>query len=402
MICSYSQAHHGLHMGKRALVLTVLLCTAGAAQMSTPRMRKDEAKAAPKKPIPVYEIALPEDSGYQPLPWPKERQGDFIENDCIGDGNLYVFTSDSGLVGLTPKGVVSFLPDKMTDIPHPNMNSFWALHPAISASGVFFSANGVDDSKVETAIWTDNEGQEHLTRETKNATLNYIARFGRDGTYKGAIRVDGLPFIIYEFAAFDSGNLIAAGLDWNQTPHTALLDANAHFLRYLDLGKGVTAEPPLSDKNPMAVLFGRTFMPWQGKMLVLRTFASKARMYEIQESGEVRVVNIKLPEGYELVELAPTDKNWLVRFNTPESKGHRPDEYDSLLEVDPQNGEPLREYRVKSPDKLPETVVCCFFGGEFLGLRHDMKEGQLKVVRGTAALDVGEIKKPASVSHDPR
>ena len=292
----------------RILILVGLLCVLGAAQTSAPKANKDQAKAAPKKPIPVYEIALSEDSDYQPLPWPKERRGDFMENDCIGDRNLYVFISDSGLVGLTPKGVVSFLRDKMTDIPHPNMNSFWALHPAISAAGVFFSANGVDDTKVETATWTDDEGQEHVTRETKNATLNYIARFAKDGTYKGAIKVDGLPFVIYEFAAFDSGNLLAAGLDWNQKPYTALLDANAQFLRYLDLGKGVTAEPPLSDKNPMAVFFGRTFMPWQGKMLLLRTFGSKARMYEIQESGEVRIVNIKPPEGYELGELAPTEE----------------------------------------------------------------------------------------------
>jgi hypothetical protein len=259
------------------------------------------------------------------------------------------------------------------------------LHPAISASGVSFSISGVDDTKVETATWTDDEGREHVTRETKNATLNYIARFAKDGTYKGAIRVDGLPFVIYEFAAFDSGNLIAAGLDWNGVEHTALLDASAQFLRYLDLGKGITAEPPLSDENPMAVFFTRTFMPWQGKMLVLRTLAGKARMYEIQESGEVRVVNIKPPEGYELGELAPADKNWLVRFNRPDSKEHRPNAFDSLLEVDPQNGEPLREYRVKPPDKLPETVVSCFFDGEFWGLRQDVKEGQLRVVRDTAA-----------------
>jgi hypothetical protein len=126
-------------------------------------------------------------------------------------------------------------------------------------------------------------------------------------------------------------------------------------------------------------------MPWQGKMLVLRARGGKARMYEIQEGGEVRVVNIKTPGEYELGELAPTDRNWLVWFNRPDAKGDRPNVFDALLEVDPRNGEPLREYRMKPPDKTPETVVSCFFDGEFWGLRQDAKEGKLKVVRGAAA-----------------
>src|SRR5215472_5328790 len=88
-----SQAHHWLDMGTRVLVLAVLLCTMGAAQTGMSKAKKYQAKAAPDKSIPVYEIDLSEDSDYQPLPWPKEMQGDFVENDCIGDGNVYVFMS---------------------------------------------------------------------------------------------------------------------------------------------------------------------------------------------------------------------------------------------------------------------------------------------------------------------
>jgi hypothetical protein len=279
-----------------AVIVAAFLCTAAYAQMVTSKAKKDQAKAPSRTSIPAFEIEFSEDTEYQPLLWPKEKTN-YVENSCMGDGKLYVVLPDSGLVALTPKGVVSFLPDKMTDIPQPNMDSFGPVNPGISDSGVFFSVNGVDDAKVQTSTWTDDDGRQHVTRDTNSATLNYIVRFSKDGTYKGAIRVDGLPFVIYGFAAFDSGNLIATGLDWNGVEHTALLDANGQFLRYLDLGKGITAEPPGADKNAMAAVFGRVFMPWQGKVLVLRTVASKARMYEIQESGEVRVVNITLPKG---------------------------------------------------------------------------------------------------------
>jgi hypothetical protein len=227
-------------MKKGMLVGVVLLCALGAAQTKAPATKKDQARAEPKAPMPVYEIVLSEDSDYQPLPWPKEMRVDFVESDCIGDGNLYVAKpesdlslTDSGLIGITPKGIVSFLADKITDIPNPNTNSF-ALHPAISASGVSFTVTGIDDTKVQTTTWTDDEGHDMTIQETEDATLDYITRFGKDGTYKGAIQVDGLSFVINESAAFDSGNLIAQGFDQNRVPRIALLDANAQFLRYLD------------------------------------------------------------------------------------------------------------------------------------------------------------------------
>jgi len=387
----------------RVLVVAVLLCVLGAAQTSAPKAKKDQAKAAPKKPVPVYEIALSEDSDYQPLPWPKQwMQGHAVEADCIGDGNLYLLKPGQGLVALTPNGVVSFLGDKMTDIPHPDM-TFDGMNPSISTSGVAFRVTGIDDEKLEITTLTDEQGRTHTEKDATHATIPYIARFDRDGTYKGAIKLD-LPFIVYKFAAFDSGNLIAQGVDRNKVPRVALLDASAQFLRYLDLRKDISTSRSVSAEEIKcdgctadigSVVFNGYFTPWQNKILFKRELAGGARVYEIQESGDVRIVDIKPPEGYEIGGLIPADRNWLLRFNKPDDKGVRPDTFDSLLEVDPQNGEPVREYHLKPPYMDAETVVSCFAEGEFWGVHRDAKEEKLTVVHGAAAPYRGDNKTQA-------
>jgi len=384
----------------RIPVVVVLLCVLGTAQTSAPKAKKDQAKAAPKKPIAVYEIALSEDSDYQPLPWPRQWiQGHTVEANCIGDGNLYLLKPGQGLVALTPNGVVSFLGDTMTDISHPSM-TFVGMNPSISRSGVAFRVTGIDDEKLEIRTWTDEQGRTHTEKDATNATIPYIARFDKDGTYKGAIKLD-LPFIVFKFAAFNSGNLIAQGPDQNKVPRVALLDASAQFMRYLDLpkdiinsqtvpGEGRKCEGCTADIN--SIVFSSYFTPSNGKVLFKREMTGRTRVYEIQESGDVRIVDVKPPEGYEIGNLIPSDRNWLLRFNKLDDKGVRPDMFDSLLEVDPQNGNPVSEYYLKPPYTEPETGVSCFAEGEFWGVRRDAKEEKLTVVHGAATPYRGDNK----------
>ncbi len=128
-------------------------------------------------------------------------------------------------------------------------------------------------------------------------------------------------------------------------------------------------------------------------MLLWRAFMSQASVYEIQESGEARIVHIKAPPDYEMGQPIRSDRNWLLRFRKPNANGV-PDAFVSLLEVDPQNGEPLREYRVKQPDKLSETTVSCFSGGEFWGVRHDANEGDYQGGPRNGAALSGKVKQP--------
>jgi len=141
-------------------------------------------ESSAEKTHPVYEIALSEDSDYQSLPWLKQwMQGHEVEADCIGDGNLYLLKPGQGVVALTPNGVVSFLGDKMTDIPHPS-TTFVGMNPSISPSGVAFRVTGIDEDKLEITTWTDEQGRPHTEKDATNATIPYMAQFDKDGTYK--------------------------------------------------------------------------------------------------------------------------------------------------------------------------------------------------------------------------
>jgi hypothetical protein len=337
----------------------------GAAPINSPRAKKDQAEVVSEKLLPQFEITLEEDTSYPSLDWPERwMQGNSVESYCIGDGNVYVLRPALGLVGLTPKGIVPFLRDKMTDIPHAE-TTWGGLSPSISASGISFGAMGIDDEKVDTKTWTDAEGHTHAEKDVTNAVLPYIVKFDNDGTYKGAIKLD-LPFNLYSFAAFSSGNLVGHGADQNKIPRIALLDASAKFLRYMDLRKDISTSRSVSADDIKcngctadvgSVIFNGYFTPADGNILFKREFSGVARIYEIHESGEARVVDIKSPHNYEIGALIASDRNWFLEFKKPNAKGIQPDGFDSLLEVNPQNGEPLREYRLKPPYRSPETVV---------------------------------------------
>ncbi len=377
----------------RLTAAAVLLCSLALAQTHP----AGSTKQKPKSSLPVFEVALSDDPDYSSLPakyWSETR---LPEATCNGDGNLYISIGGQGLVALTPAGIIPFLTDKMTDIPHPSVTGL-GLDPDISADGLSFRVSGVDDSKVKTTTWTDDAGHPHVERDATDARINYIARFDKDGTYKGAIKLD-LPFLMFKFATFDSGTLLAQGLDQNEVPRVALLDASAQFMRYLDLRKdistaltGPTDEGKCSGctESTLSVVLSSDFTPWNGRMLLWRAFMSRPSVYEVQESGETRVVRIKAPHDYYLGAPIRSDGNWLLSFRKIGAKEASWVAFDSVLEVDPQNGELVREYRVKPPDKSFEAIVSCVSDGKFWGIRHDAKEDRIKVVSGTAQLYRGK------------
>src|SRR6266700_1472397 len=229
------------------------------------------------------------------------------------------------------------------------------------------------------------KGQESKRVVTKGALRSYIARFDRDGTYKGALKLDsGLRPM--QLAAFDSGSFVVAGVDEKKMSRVGLLNSSGQMGEYLQLPKDLTDRPKSAEKS-YAASTGATasveviaafsqFYPHNGKVLLIRG-VDTVPLYEIRESGEVRTVRLKLPNGFIVDHLLPSDHNWF--FAVRESEFDMKSE--TFYEVNPENGEPLRHYRIESKNGLEETLACVF-QDEFIGIRH--KHGRLTVLRGVA------------------
>jgi hypothetical protein len=120
------------------------------------------------------------------------------------------------------------------------------------------------------------------------------------------------------------------------------------------------------------------FHAYNGNMLLVRA-AIETPIYEIRESGEVRAVRVKLPSGLTMDHLIPSSQNWLIDVR----KSVLADESETIYEISPESGEPLRLYRIENKAGLKEALAC-EGQGTFTGIRH--QSGRLTVLRGTAEL----------------
>lgn len=222
-------------------VLVVLLLSAAGTAQTKP---SKATRAMPKPAPPVFEIKLSEDSDFGSMPWSKDWATP-SQQDCDADGDLYVWSwpPGHGLVGFTPKGMVTFLTGQMNDIPTP-----FAHGGFVSQSAVYVGVDGIENPEQEDKTVEDAEGHKLKLRETKGEQRRYIARFDKDGTYKGALKLD-LPFYVSTFAAFESGTMVAQGLDENKIPRIALLDSSGQLIRYLQLEKDMSAVSEVPKKD---------------------------------------------------------------------------------------------------------------------------------------------------------
>jgi hypothetical protein len=366
----------------RNLKLSFALFLLSASALPQTRQPAPSVPNAVPINVPKYEIVLADADDYPTIPWLPNNKN-YIESQCNGDGSVYVWSPAQGLVALTPKGLVPFLRDKIDDIPHPGL-TYVSNSASISAAGVYFPASGHTDDDVEVREfdWTDNQGVKHTGKQrfVVNVRL-YIAQYDSDGHYRGAISP---PVFAKRIAVFDSGTILAQGLDEREIPRVGLLDASGRLLRYLELPKDISAtQEPAPDKakpcdgcesSAWSVSLNSYFVPWQGKILFLRSGVRSTRMYEIRPSGEVHSVQVTLPKGRANSSMIASDTSWFV-WSDWDSGGQR-----SLFEIDPESGKVEREYVVKTPD----AKVACFANREFLGVRFDKDAQKLKVVRGTA------------------
>ena len=356
-------------MGRLILAVALLWATATAQQDAASRGATSKPKAAPPPP-PVYNLVLSPNPDISTTV-PEEIKPDVEQ--CDGSGNPYFSVErddDLQFVGLTSKGVVTFTASKITDIPSPHMKKAFVAPSAFLALTI-----GAEPGK--------QEGQEESNPVkdfmAKGESRIYVARFDLDGSYKGALRLD-LKLLPMQFAAFESGNFLIAGLDQSNVARVALMDPSGELLRYLELPKDIAENPKAVESScgnsfltmfcgdMSSVAMSAGFVPYKGNILFLRGLDS-SRIYEIRDSGEVRMVKIKNTARFDVEGLLPSDRNWFV------------DAGDDLYEISPETGELLGQYRVGKGESRKDQLACVF-EGKFVGLRH--RDGKMTLLSGVA------------------
>jgi hypothetical protein len=357
----------------RPFLATLLLCVSVTAQQKVP-----PAKPSPPA-VPVFDVKLSLDPNLS-VGLPDDMPA--ISTQCDADGNPYVYTfgpSGRQILGLTPKGVITFATNQMTDIPEPAAGDFF-----VADSAVYVLVTGIEYARKDEVAYKDEAGQETKQLETKGESGDYIARFDSDGSYRGALKLDA-GFHPIQVAAFGSGNFVLAGLDEGKTPRVGLFNSSGQLVKYLELAKDITDRPKSAEKSfehsglhasvDVIAMFAK-FYSYHGNVLLVRA-GNTTPIYEIRESGEVRAVRVKAPNGVAIDHLIPSDHNWFIDVR----KGSLEEKTDTIYEVSPETGELLREYRIESEDRLKEDLSCVI-QDSFSGIRH--QQGRLTVLRGVA------------------
>jgi hypothetical protein len=185
----------------RSSLACVLLCISAGAQQKTPPAKPSLL------PIPVFDIKMSPNPDLS-ITLPDSMFA--FSDQCDSDGNPYVWTMGSSgrvILGFTPKGVITFATDQMSDIPEPRVENFF-----VGTSGLYALVAGIERARKEEVIDRDEQGREWRRIETKGEPRYYIARFDRDGSYRGSLKLD-FKFHPIQLAAFDSGSFVMAGTD---------------------------------------------------------------------------------------------------------------------------------------------------------------------------------------------
>ena len=198
------------------------------------------------------------------------------------------------------KGVVAFATNQMTGVPEPKVVNFF------TGLSLYVLVTGIENARNEEVVDRDEQGRETKRLETKGELRDYIARFDRDGSYRGSMKLDS-NFHPVQLAAFDSGSLVIAGLDENRIPRIGLLNSSGQLLKYLKLPKDITDTSKSAERSfarsglpaPVDVIaMFAQFYSNRGNVLLVRA-GTATPIYEIRESGEVRAVRVKIPKWFD-------------------------------------------------------------------------------------------------------
>lgn len=232
--------------------------------------------------------------------------------------------------------VVQFGLSKINDITEAVDLNF-----AVGDSDLYLLVRG---SIPKDKILTFRKPDGGIFRQQAARVEEYVARFKKDGSYLGAVRLE-IPFAPLQLGVFPGGDFLIAGYEKNTfEPRIALVKSTGQFQRWVELPgdlhakDDITAEADSVDKkdsDPAALpRFGKTFndnlasavhtsmIIADGRNMLLLRPGYKVPVFSVSPGGEVKAIHLETPDGYALADLKVANGKWIGIYTRTRQDGN--------------------------------------------------------------------------------
>jgi len=278
---------------------------------------------------------------------------------CDTEGYLFLDMLDPKdlkkhtLVSFRGKESQTYSPSAISDLRDINIFGFFP-----SSSAVGFLVRGTKGSPGSPGPGKSPAGIDWSSYH------NYIAEFGRDGSYKGSIEVP-VSYQLSHLAIFPSGDFLVTGYDQlNSAVRLLLVSSSGQISKTIDLPgsrTSVAADAPyhsVEAARATTKLMGSiVFTPYKENILVWR-MNSNDPILDVNSGGGVREVPLQTPSGFAFVDMIPSKDRWVGHFRMQSVMEDAPFTSDtySYFELRPQDASISSKLLITGD--VPQHLAC--------------------------------------------
>lgn len=365
----------------RILSLIVLLCTHVAVAQKTrkkPPLSNPDTVTWPK--VPVAQVTFKDDESLPVIQSASPVMEYPIQ--CGGGDRYFInmalppdFTKSQLYSVSKSRGVIKYSLDAVSELRDSTVKTY-----SPTPSGVLFLVNATSE-KDERHYISRGEGGTQVERTVHPGEhVDYFLKFDQVGAFQGKVEIDS-SIRISRVAMFNSGTYLGIGLTQSDSSmHLMLFDENGGLLRLLEPPKQLAeiAQQEARSFGSAQAIVGLTplvqFVPFNEIIYVVPSGSPRA-IFEVRSSGEITVLQLKLPKGLSVGAVIPSTDHlyaWVASSKDVNdlTKAH-------LYEFD-WNGGILRELK---PLGASIEEIACEQNGAFVAFRLD-QNGKLVAAKG--------------------
>jgi len=318
---------------------------------------------------------------------------------CLSDGSLVLRSIDWEALKKRPKGTFPKYDETVTIVEGKknqailsksisDLTDFNVLDIFPADSGIYLLLQGTKEQPGERGPGKSPAGIPW------NAYHNFVARFDRDGAYKGASEL-GIACDLSQpgsceprhLAVFPSGDMLVTESDpATSTLKLLYLKSSGEVSQQIDVPASrkqmdwgdASTNPELRQEATM--FLASVFFTAVGDNIVVWRANSHDPVVEVRRGGGVREVPLQIPYGYRFADMVASNDRWVVHFRTENTPPNvrMGEDTDAYYEVRPQDGS-LAAKIVQKGD-VPLSIAC-ESGGSYTSFKMD-DAGKMVLLKG--------------------